>query len=82
MNRIRERPNIVERDRNECPIQENRYLTPLNNLCEGIHEQDISRFPVSLIQRDSVDRENDIRDQEQDEGLVQVERRNSMTHKL
>ena len=43
MNRIRERPNIVERDRNEHAIQGNRYLTPLNNLHEGIHEQDISR---------------------------------------
>ena len=43
---------------------------------EGIHEQDISRYPVSPIQRESVDRKNAIRDQEEDERMVQEERRN------
>ena len=47
MNRIQERPNNIERDRIECNGQGNRYLTPLNNLQEGIHEQDISRSPLS-----------------------------------
>ena len=76
MNRIRERPNNIERDRIECNGQGNRYLTPLNNLQEGIHEQDISRSPLSPRQRGSIDREIDVRDQ--DEEVVQLGRRDSL----
>ena len=42
MNRVQERLNNVERDRFGCNGQVNRYLTPLNNLREGIQEQNMS----------------------------------------
>ena len=51
MNRLRKRPNVRERDRNECNGQGNRYLTPLNNLCEGICEQDTSQSLIPFRQR-------------------------------
>ena len=72
MNRVRERPNNIERDRIECNGQGNRYLTPLNNLREGIHEEDMSRSPLSPRQRGSIDRE--IVTREQDE-MVQLGKR-------
>ena len=64
---MRERPNITERDRNEQNGQGNRYLTPLNNLHEGIHEQDMSRSPLPLRQRGSEEREISLRDQDEEE---------------
>ena len=50
LSRNGERLGILERDRNECNGQVNRCLTPINNLCEGICEQDISRSPLPVSQ--------------------------------
>ena len=75
---MRERSNIIEKDRNEDNGQGNRYLTPLNNLCEGIHEQDMSRSPLPFRQRGSEDREINTRDQEVDEESIPRDRRDSI----
>ena len=75
MNRVRERPNNIERDRFECNGQGNMYLTPLNNLREGIQEQDMSQCPFSPRPRGSIDR--DILTREQDE-MVLLERGDSL----
>ena len=64
---MRERPSVSKRDRNEQNGQGNRYLTPLNNLCEGIHEQDMSRSPLPLRLRGIEEREISLRDQDEEE---------------
>ena len=66
LNRMRERPNMTEWDRNERNVQGYRYLTPLNNLQEGISEKDLSRFPLPSRQRGSEDREISLRPQNEE----------------
>ena len=51
-------------------------MTPLNNLREGVHEQDISKSPLTPRQRGSIDRESDVIDQEDEIG--QLGRRDSL----
>ena len=43
-NRMKERSNLTEQERIDCSNAGNSYLTPLNNLCKGLYEQDIYQY--------------------------------------
>ena len=58
-NRMRERSNLTERERIDHSNAGNRYLTPLNNLQEGMYEQDISRYHSQPSQRRLREQEDD-----------------------
>ena len=59
-NKMRDRSNLTERERIDCSNAGNRYLTPFNNLQEGIHEQNISQYPPLPGQRRLSELEDDM----------------------